>query len=64
MKKTFIVELITEELSKLKAMIRKDEGPAHERQHAQMLLRVDEGPCGPGWEYADISKAFDYHNKY
>ena len=61
MKKKFIVELTTEERSKLKTMIRKGEGPAHKRQHAQMLLKADQGPCGPKWKDADIADAFDCH---
>ena len=61
MKKKYIVELIIEERSQLKAIINADKGPAHKRRHAQMLLKADQGPNGPAWKDADIAEAFDCH---
>ena len=57
--KKYIVELTTEERSKLNAIIHADRMAAHKRQHARMLLKADQGPEGPAWKDADIAKAFD-----
>ena len=61
-KKKYIVELTTEERSKLKEIINADRMAAHKRQHARMLLKIDQGSEGPAWKDADIAVAFDCHH--
>lgn len=57
--KKYIVELTTEERSQLNQVIRAERMAAHKRQHARMLLKLDQGPGGPGWTDAQVAEAFD-----
>jgi len=57
--KKYLVELTSEERSRLQALLGK--GLAHQRRHAQIMLKADQGPEGPGWKDADIAEAFDCH---
>ena len=57
--KKYVVELTTEERSQLQTLVSK--GLGHQRKHAQMLLKADHGPEGPGWKDAEIAEAFDGH---
>jgi hypothetical protein len=57
--KKYVVELTTEERSRLQGLLSK--GRPHQRRHAQMLLKADQGPSGPGWKDAQIADAFDCH---
>lgn len=57
--KRYIVELSTEERSQLEKIIHAERMAAHKRHHAQMLLKLDEGPDGPGWRDAQVAEAFD-----
>ena len=57
--KKYIVELTTEERSQLQRLL--DKGKPHQRRHAQMLLKADQGREGPGWKDARIAEAFDCH---
>jgi len=57
--KKYIVELTIEERSGLHTLVRK--GRSHQRRHAQMLLKADQGPQGPRWKDAKIAEAFDCH---
>ena len=57
--KKYIVELTTEERSQLQTLISK--GKPHQRKHAQMLLKADQGPEGPRWKDTRIAEAFDCH---
>lgn len=57
--KKYIVELTTEERSKLEKIIKADRMAAHKRHHAQMLLKLDQGPHGPAWTDAQVAEAFD-----
>ena len=57
--KKYIVELTTEERSQLQALVGK--GKPHQRRHAQMLLKADQGPKGPAWKDTRIAEAFDCH---
>jgi len=57
--KKYIVELTTEERSRLQALVGK--GLSHQRKHAQMLLKADQGPEGPGWKDSEIAEAFECH---
>ena len=59
MKKKYIVELKTEEHSKLNQVIRAERMAAHKRNHARMLLKLDQGPQGPGWSDEKVAEAFD-----
>ena len=57
--KKYIVELTTEERSQLNALIDAERMAAHKRRHARMLLKLDQGPEGPGWSDAKVAEAFD-----
>jgi hypothetical protein len=57
--KKYIVELTSEERSKLRSMIEAPRMAAHKRRHAQMLLKADQGPGGPAWIDTRIAEAFD-----
>ena len=57
--KKYIVELTTEERSQLETVIAADRMAAHKRRHARMLLKLDQGPHGPGWTDAKVADAFD-----
>ena len=59
MNKKYIVELTTEERSRLHTLM--GTGASHQRKHAQMLLKADQGPQGPRWKDAQIAEAFDCH---
>ena len=59
MKKKYVVELTTDERSQLRAIIDAKRMAAHKRRHAQMLLKTDQGPEGPGWSDAAVADAFD-----
>jgi transposase len=59
MNKKYIVELTTEERSRLQTLVGK--GLSHQRKHAQMLLKADQGPEGPGWKDSEIAEAFECH---
>ena len=57
--KKYIVELTTEERSLLENIIKADRMAAHKRHHAQMLLKLDQGPDGPAWTDAKVAEAFN-----
>ena len=57
--KKYIVELTTEERSQLREIINAERMAAHKRRHARMLLKLDQGPDGPGWSDAQVAAAFD-----
>jgi transposase len=57
--KKYLVELTTEERSRLQTLLGK--GKPHQRKHAQVLLKADQGPQGPGWKDTQIAEAFDCH---
>jgi hypothetical protein len=61
MQKKYIVELTSEERNRLTEIIHADRMAAHKRQHAQMLLKADQGPQGQGWSDIKIADAFDCH---
>jgi len=58
-KKKYIVELTTEERSKLKEIINAERMAAHKRRKARILLKVDQGPDGPSWTDDQAAAAFD-----
>src|SRR3954449_7426081 len=45
----YVVRLTAEERQVLEEGLRKGKAAARRRQHAQILLKVDEGPPGPAW---------------
>lgn len=57
--KKYIVELSREEREELQGVIQAERMAAHKRLHAQMLLKLDQGPDGPGWTDAQVAEAFD-----
>ena len=59
MNKKYIVELTTEERSQLREMVQAARMATHKRRHAQMLLKLDQGPSGPGWPDVQVAAAFD-----
>ena len=59
MNKKYLVELITEERSQLREIINAERMAAHKRRHARMLLKLDQGPDGPGWSDTQVAAAFD-----
>ncbi len=61
MQKKYIVELTSEERNSLKEVINSGRMAAHKRKHAQILLKADQGPHGPGWSDIKIAEAFDCH---
>ena len=56
--KKYIVELTSEERSGLKDIIKAERMAAHQRRHARILLKADQGTEGPAWKDADIANAF------
>ena len=46
MRKRYIVELTSEERSRLQTVINADRMAAHKRKHAQMLLKADQASQG------------------
>ena len=59
MNKKYIVELTSEERSELKATVKAKRMAAHKRRHAQMLLKLDQGPDGLAWTDSRVAEAFD-----
>jgi transposase len=45
----YVVRLSAEERQELEEVLRKGKAAAQRRRHAQILLKVDEGPLGPAW---------------
>ncbi len=58
-RKIYIVALTAEERSFLKGLVSKGRVSALKRRHAQILLRIDSGPQGPGWTDARVAEALD-----
>jgi len=59
MSKKYIVELTREERTQLREIINAKRMAAHKRRHAQMLLKLDQGPEGPLWSDKQVAAAFD-----
>lgn len=57
--KKYLVELTPEERCQLQTLL--SHGRPHQRKHAQVLLKADQGPKGPGWQDTRIAEAFDCH---
>ncbi|MCK5923414.1 MAG: helix-turn-helix domain-containing protein [Methylococcales bacterium] len=61
--KRFVVELTESEREDLLGMIKRGKGRvnARKREHARVLLKVDEGPLGPAWSDVQTADAFEIH---
>lgn len=57
--KKYVVELTSDERAALRKIIHAKRIAAHKRRHAQMLLKIDQGPKGPGWTDVKVAEAFD-----
>ena len=58
MPKKYLVEMSAEERAYLEGIVGKGRVLARKRQQAQILLKADEGPLGPGWTDERITEAF------
>lgn len=58
MEKKYIVELSAEERQQLEDLVRKGKAAARKIQHAQILLKADQGQAGPAWSDKQIAEAF------
>ena len=58
-KKTYIVELSSEERHELTRLVRTGKAAAYRRRHAEILLKSDAGSEGPSWSDARIAEALD-----
>ncbi len=58
MEKRYVVELSAEERQQLSDLVRKGKALARRIQHAQILLKVDQSPHGPGWTDQQIAEAY------
>lgn len=52
------IELAREQREKLEKLIRRGKERARKIAHAQVLLKADRGPDGPGWSDEHIQEAF------
>ena len=57
MRKKHLVQLSSEEHDRCQEMVRAGEHPARSIMHAQVLLKADSGPQGPGWTDKAISES-------
>jgi len=57
--KKYIAELTSEERSELREIVNAERMAAYKRRHARMLLKLDQGPHGPGWSDTQVAAAFD-----
>ena len=51
--KRYVIRLSAKERDELKALVKKGKAAAHKRNHAQVLLKTDEGKHGPAWTNTD-----------
>lgn len=61
MKKKHCVKLSTDERNQLKSLMKAGVLNVRAVKRAQMVLKADGGPEGPGWSDAAISQALDVH---
>lgn len=59
MEKKYVVELSAAERSELEEIVSKGKAAARKIQHAQILLKADQGPWGPAWRDQQIAEALD-----
>ncbi len=58
-KKTYVVELTSEERRQLRGLVRTGKAAGYKRRHAHLLLKADAGAEGPAWTDARIAEALD-----
>lgn len=58
MRKVYVVELTEEQRQQCQERVRTGSRPARSIRHAQILLKADAEPGGPGWTDSAISDAF------
>lgn len=58
MLKKHVVQLTGEQRQRCADMVRAGTAPARSITHAQVLLKTDSGPLGPGWTDQAIAEAF------
>jgi hypothetical protein len=58
MDKKNVVKLTVEERDELERVVRTGKAAAWKRQHAEALLKMDQGPAGPGWTDGRTAEAF------
>jgi transposase len=58
MNKKYVVELTAEERAQFERIAHTGKSAAWKILHAQVLLKLDKGEHGPGWESAQIAEAF------
>jgi hypothetical protein len=58
MRKEYVVRLSDDEREQCRELIRCGTAPARSIMHAQVLLKADASPQGPGWTDAAIAEAF------
>ena len=63
MQKKYWVELSPEERKDLRQLVAHPKTPARKRLHAQILLKADQAPDGPGWTDQRIAEAFDLNKR-
>lgn len=61
MQKKFIVDLTSKERKYLQKLVKKGKVAGYKIRHAQMLLKADQGPYGPGWTDERVAEAFGSH---
>jgi transposase len=59
--KKYIAELTSEERRQLEKLIKKGKVAGYKIRHAQMLLKVNQGKQGPGWQDTRVAEAFGAH---
>ena len=62
-RKKYIVRLSKDERLNLEKLVKTGKVAAYKRLHAQILLKADVSPSGPGWDDQKISQAFDISTK-
>ena len=57
MLKRYVVELTDEQRRRCQELVSAGRSPARSIRHAQVLLKADAGPAGPGWTDSAIGEA-------
>lgn len=58
MRKVYVVELTEEQRQQCQELVSAGSSPARSIRHAQILLKADASPGGPGWTDRAIGEAF------
>ena len=59
--KKYVVELTIEERRRLEELVNRGKVEGYKIQHAQVLLKADQGKHGLAWKDEDIANAFSCH---